>query len=158
MLRFSYAVVRLRFGETHTTQTAAITRWGILVTPDFESFFPLVIRARQINQCSVDLNKLPLEEWFADDSPCKSRICWCHISKKWFLFLQSERTSYRWQVPIAACSWPVAGALLEWCVRQKLLGVLVLKSKCAAENNKCTYVSEIQIGGICLKTRRHIVV
>lgn len=158
MLRFSYAVVRAVFWwNTHHTNCSNYkvrdfgnTRLWVI--------FPLVIRARQINQCSVDLNKLPLEEWFADDSPCKSRICWCHISKKWFLFLQSERTSYRWQVPIAACSWPVAGALFEWCVRQKLLGVLVLKSKCAAENNKCTYVSEIQIGGICLKTRRHIVV
>lgn len=34
----------------------------------------------------------------------------------------------------------------------------MLKSKPAAENNKRTSVSEIQIGDICLKTRRHIAV
>lgn len=70
-----------------------------------------------------------------------------------FLFLQIKCISYRWQVPIPAYSWTGIGALLEQCVRHKLLGVLVLKSKHAAENNKCTYESEIQIGGICLKTR-----
>lgn len=114
MLEFSCVVVEVVLWCTMKhKQIVVIVSQEILLTPDFQSLFPSVIRAQQINQYAVDLNKVPLEELFADDFPCKSHTHCCHIPEKLLLFLQIKHSSYSWQVPVPACSWTGTGALLE---------------------------------------------
>lgn len=49
-------------------------KWRDFANTRLSVIFSSVIRAQQINQYALDLNKLPPEELFAEDFLCKSHI------------------------------------------------------------------------------------